>query len=78
MDPIKQRFSYGPTGTTRMAMGAQNPFVRAQAEDNAFSFQKQHEQDMFERGMMQQEQARRSQETAQQGEKYRILGNLLR
>lgn len=71
-------FNYGVTGTTKMAMGDQNPYVRAAAQDNAFNYQKQHDQDMFERSMMQQEQNRRGQETSNQRYKYSLLGNLLR
>lgn len=72
------RFPYGPTGSTRLAMGDPNPMVRAAAEDNALAYQKQENQDAFERGMMQQEQNRRGMETAFQGQKNKILGNLLR
>jgi hypothetical protein len=76
-----KQFNYGVTGSTLMGMRSGNPFVQAAAEDNAFGHQKQHEQDMFERGMMQQEQGRRNQETAMQGQamqqKYKILGGLI-
>lgn len=71
-------FNYGVTGTTKMGLGSGNPFERAAAQDNAFAYQKQHDQDMFERSMMQQEQQRRGQETANQRYKYSVLGNLLK
>lgn len=76
-----QGFNYGVTGSTRMGMQSHNPWERAQAQDAAFGYQKDHDREMFERNMMQQEQNRRSNETQMQGQamnkKYSLLGGLL-
>lgn len=76
------QFTYGPTGSIGQGLKSLNPYVHAQAENDAFDYQKQHEQTQFERGLMQQEQNRKGQETAAMGQamqqKYKLLGGLLR
>ena len=75
------QFTYGVTGSTLAGLRSNNPYAMQAAQNAAFSYQKQHEQDQFERGMMQQEQNRRNQETANMGQamqqKYKVLGGLL-